>query len=93
MKVGIATLKLLIVKLSLWFLYTTIGGLLSMFLIMRNLNQLEELRVSSGLKNANVLYNKGELVILYFFGIVALSIAFFDLIKYFEINIICLGDG
>jgi len=32
-------------------------------------------------ESVNVLSNKGELILLYLFGVIALSIAFFDQIK------------
>lgn len=66
------------IKISLWFLYISIPGLLVLFLLLRNLNQLEELKKDSASRDANIVNNRGELILLYFFGILALSIAFFD---------------
>lgn len=69
------------IKISLWFLYLSIPGLLVLFMLLRNLTQLDELKKESSNKEANILNNRGELILLYFFGIMAISIAFFDQLK------------
>ncbi|CDW74658.1 UNKNOWN [Stylonychia lemnae] len=56
-------------------------GLLILFLLLRNITQLSELKKESGQEDANIVNNRGELILLYLFGIIALTIAFFDQLK------------
>eukprot|EP00347_Sterkiella_histriomuscorum_P003847 403362711 len=69
------------IKISIWFLYISIPGLLVLFLLLRNITQLDDLKKETGNNEVNILNNKGEMVLLYLFGILAISIAFFDQIK------------
>jgi hypothetical protein len=59
-----------LVRVSLWCLYITICGLLSLFLLLKNSGRLSDTEVS-------ILYNKGELVILYFGGLILLTLLFY----------------
>jgi hypothetical protein len=59
-----------LVRVSLWCLYITVCGLLSLFLLDKNSGRLSDTEVS-------ILYNKGELVILYFGGLILLTLLFY----------------
>jgi len=67
-----------IVKISIWFLFISIPGLLVLFLLVRNITSLDDLKKESGQEDANIMNNRGEMMLLYLFGIIALTIAFFD---------------
>jgi hypothetical protein len=80
-----------LVRVSLWFLYITIGGLLVLFLILKNagLQQViikdektgNDISVDNTDPNYNVLCENGMLVILFFSGIILLTLIFYHSLR------------
>jgi ABC-type uncharacterized transport system permease subunit len=68
-----------LVRVSLWFLYISVCGLLCLFLLLKNASTLDTS------EDSNILSNKGALILLYFGGIPLLTLLFFNPLRYLKI--------
>jgi hypothetical protein len=76
---------------SLWFLYIAIGGMLVLFLLLKNAGELKIIIKDDKTKNAitvehtdpnfNLLSERGILVILYFGGILISTFVFYNSLR------------
>lgn len=73
--------RISIVKVAIWFVFTFVCGVLTLFLLIQNTQKLNHLQHEKENPKLNILYNRGELVILYLFILLALTFIFHRQLK------------
>ena len=77
----------------MWFLYISVGGMLVLFMLLKNAGQLkiiikdeknnQESTLEPSDPNYNMLTERGILVVLYFGGLILSTLIFFTSLKYY----------